>query len=269
VINASSTVLSKLFWGIVKITGNGLVIGDLIGRTFSAGCCIFRALKNDKEYFIHISITKMSELAKRYVEFPKLLLPGQLIDTINSQLATLMIAYFFFSRDVGYYGMAVNLISVPSSIIAIALMDVFRQRANEEWVKKGNCRIIYVKIVKTMFVVTVPASILLMIFLPDLFILILGEQWHIAGIYARILMPNVAILFMFQVVAAVFIIANKLKASLIWEVYSISLTLIFFLFGALVLKDMKKTLICYVIARSIANLTRFYLTYQYSKGDAN
>jgi len=80
------------------------------------------------------------------------------------------------------------------------------------------------------------------------------------------LVPNVAILFMFQVVDAVFIIANRMKASFIWQVYSITLTVISLFIGCLLFKDIKMTLISYVIARCIANLTRFYLTYNYSRG---
>lgn len=105
-----------------------------------------------------------------------------------------------------------------------------------------------------------------MFVLPSLFSFVLGETWEIAGVYARILLPNVAILFMFQVVSAVFIIADKMKASFIWQIYSISLTLIALYLGGYIFKDIKSTLVCYVIARIIANLSRFYLTYKYAKG---
>jgi len=117
-----------------------------------------------------------------------------------------------------------------------------------------------------MFFIIVPVSIFLLFYLPDLFSVILGETWYTAGIYARILLPNVVILFMFQVVSAIFVITNKMKASFIWEIYSITLTLISLYLGGYVFGDVKMTLICYVIARSIANLSRFYLTYKYAHG---
>jgi O-antigen/teichoic acid export membrane protein len=208
----------------------------------------------------------MRILAKKYIEFPKFSLPGQLIDTFNTQLPTLTIASFFFSTETGYYTMAGNLLSVPASVIAVAVKDVFRQRANEEWIRYGNCHQIYKKTVRIMFAVIVPIAILLFIILPDLFSILLGQNWRISGIYSRILLPNVVILFMFQVVDAVFIIANKMKASFLWQIYSVSLTISSLCIGCLIYKDIRMTLISYVIARSIANLTRFYLTYKYSKG---
>ncbi len=266
IMNSASTSLSKLLFGFVKISSNGLVIGDLVGRIITAVHCIFRSLHRDGKFFFAISRKRMLVLARRYKEFPRYSLPDQLIDTLNSQLPTLMIAYTFLSTKVGYYAMAGNVLSVPVNVISVAVRDVFRQRANEEWAKVGNCRNIYVKVVRMLFIIIVPSSILLMIILPDFFSILLGKNWRTAGEYARILMPHVAILFMFRVVSAVFIIANKLRASFIWQFYSISLTIISLSIGCFVLRDMKKTLICYVIARCIANLTRFYMTYNYSKG---
>lgn len=266
IINSASTTLSKLFLGFIKISSNGLVIGDLIGRIISAVGCVFRALRNDKNVFFQVSFKRMSVLAKRYIEFPKYSLPGQLIDTSNSQLPTLMIASFYLSSEVGFYAMAGSLLTIPASVISEAVMNVFRQRANEEWIKTGNCRNIYNKVVRMMFFIIVPTCIILMIILPDLFSFLLGKNWRIAGVYARILMPNVAILFMFQVVAAVFIIANKMKASFIWQIFSITLTIASLFIGCFLFKDIRITLICYVIARCIANAIRFYLTYKYSKG---
>lgn len=269
VTNAGATTLSKVALGFIKITSNGLVVGDLIGRIISALGCIYRAIKKDKDAFFQISFKRMSVLAKQYKSFPMFYLPGSLIDVVSSQLPTLMIASFFQSTEVGYFAMAGSLLSVPASVISTAVMDVFRQRANDEWVKKGNCINIYKKAVKYMAFMILPISIVLMLILPSLFSFVLGETWVIAGIYARILLPNVVILFMFQVVSAVFIIADKMKASFVWQIYSISLTLIALYLGGYIFKDIKMTLICYVIARIIANLSRFYLTYKYAQGIKN
>jgi len=266
IINASATTLSKVALGLLKYTNNGLVVGDLIGRVISALGCIIRALITDKEAFLQVSYKKIISVAKQYKDFPKFYLPGSLIDVVNSQLPTFMIAAFFNSREVGFFAMAGSILSVPASVISVAVMDVFRQRANEEWVKFGNCINIYKKAVKYMFFIIVPVSIFLVFFLPDLFSIILGKTWYTAGIYARILLPNVVILFMFQVVSAIFVITNKMKASFIWQIYSITLTLVALYLGGYVFKDIKMTLICYVVARSIANLSRFYLTYKYAQG---
>lgn len=269
IINSGSTTLGKVFFGFFTFFSSGLLIGDVLGRIISAIGCTVRMLKIDSVSFYQISFRRMYVLAKRYKAFPRFSLPGQLIDTVNTQLPTLVIASVFYTSQVGYFAMAGNLLSVPASVISIAVKDVFRQRAFEEWQKYGNCQAIYKKTVKVMFIIILPLSIFLMIILPTVFSVMLGEEWRVAGHFARILVPNVSVLFMFQVVAAVFIIANKMKISFYWQIFSICLTVISLSVGCFILKDIELTLILYVAARCIANLTRFYLTYKYSKGVTN
>ena len=162
--------------------------------------------------------------------------------------------------------MAMVLLSLPASLISSSIMDVFRQRAQDEWTNNGNCHLIYKKVIKTVFVFLVPVFVLLLLLLPYLFQLFLGEKWVISGNYAQILLPNVCVLFLFQIVSGVFIIANKLKVLFIWQIFSLTITSFSLIIGCYYFKDIKLTLISFVIARVIANLIRLYLTYKYSKG---
>lgn len=266
IINSSSTTSGKIAFGVFNFSSGGLIWGDLIGRIISATNCIIDFLKRDKQILKQISIKRIGILAKKYSNFPKYSLPESLLDVISSNLPVFIITSYFLSSETGYYSLANNILFVPSSILSLAVMDVFRQRANEEWVRHGNCINIYKKTVKYMTLIIVPIGIILFLILPNLFALILGKEWKISGEYARILLPNVIILFVFQVVSAVFIIANKLKSSFYWQIFSILLTITSLLISALVFKNMKAMLICFVVARCIANISRFYLTYQYAKG---
>ena len=44
--NSGATTLSKVFFGIIKISSNGLIIGDLLGRTVIAVRSVYDALRN-------------------------------------------------------------------------------------------------------------------------------------------------------------------------------------------------------------------------------
>ena len=134
ITNSAATTLSKLLFGFVKVVSNGLIIGDLIGRIISAGGCVFRALLKDRFELFQMSIKRMRYLAKRYFEFPKFSLPAQLLNTLGLTLPVLMIGAYFNSTEVGYYAMTMNVLTVPISVISVAIRDVFRQRANEEYV---------------------------------------------------------------------------------------------------------------------------------------
>lgn len=266
IINTSSNTLGKYLLGFLQFSTNGLIFGDLIGRFIAAFASIYYSIKKDKNIFFQISYSNMISMAKKHIDFPKFLFPGQLIDTLNTQLPVFVIASFFFSKEVGYYSMAMVLLSLPASLISSSIMDVFRQRAQDEWTNNGNCHFIYKKVIKTVFVFLVPVFVSLSLSLPFLFQLFLGEKWVISGNYAQILLPNVCVLFLFQIVSGVFIIANKLKVLFIWQIFSLTITSFSLIIGCYYFKDIKLTLICFVIARVIANLIRLFLTYKYSKG---
>jgi len=268
IVNSAATTLSKLFLGFVKISGNGLVVGDLIGRIISAGGCVFKALQKDKSEFFHLSFRRMRHLAKRYKNFPKYNLPDQLLMTIGYSLPVFLIGIHFNSIEVGNYAMTMNVLSIPISVISKAVQDVFRQRANEEYVKTGSCVEIYKRLLKILIIGAVSGALILVFFLPDLFTLVLGPQWRIAGEYSQILLPMMAIDFVAVSLSGILTITQKLKEDLFWQMYYVAITIISLLLGLIIFQDMKITLICFAIGRSTAYILYIFLSYKYSKGDA-
>lgn len=266
IINSSSTTIGKIVMGLSTLAGTGLLWGDLLGRVLSAAQSLFSFLKKDGYLIKSISTKEMRILARRFQGFPKFALPESLLDVVNSNLPIFFISGFFFPEEVGLFSIANNVLSIPASVISLAVMDVFRQRATEEWKRNGNCINIYRKTVFVLALIIVPLGATLFFIFPFLFALVLGEDFKSAGEYAKILLPNTVILFIFQVVSAVFVIANKLKRSFLWQIFSVVLTLISLLLGALVFKDIIMMLVFFVTARVIANLARFYMTFKYAKG---
>jgi O-antigen/teichoic acid export membrane protein len=267
IINAASTTLGKLFFGFVKIVSNGLVVGDVIGRLITAGVCTISALKTDRTSFFQISFAQMRHLAKRYVEFPKYILPAQLINTFGVSLPVLMIGFYFNSVEVGYYAMTMNVLSVPVSVISMALKDVFRQRANEEYDRIGNCLDIYLRLLKILLILGIISFLVLFFALPEIFSIVLGKQWRTAGEYSQILLPMITVNFVSESLDGVFIIAEKLQAILFLQIYYVSITVISLLIGFLIFKDMKSCLICFTCGRISAYSLNLVLAYKYAKGD--
>ena len=266
IINSSSISLSKILFGFVKLFSNGLVIGDLLGRIISAGGCIIRALKEDKTEFVQFSLKRMRYLAKQYIEFPKIYLPSELVNSISLSLPIFFIGAYFSSTEVGYYAMAINIIYLPVSVIALAIKDVFRQRANEVYIKTGNCVDIYKNLLKILIVSGVIGSSVLFFVLPDIFSFVLGKPWRVSGEYSQILLPMIAAEFISAPLNGVFIIANKIKVILYWQIFFFFITCLSLLIGALIFHEIKTCLICYSIGRTTAYVLDVVLSFRYSKG---
>lgn len=265
ITNSGSNVLGKLFFGIVKVSSNGLVIGDFIGRAFNAGLCIFRTLKKDKDVFFQMSLKNMKVLSKRYIEFPKYLLPGTLLNTVGGQLPIILIGVFFNSIEVGYFAMTTSVLSVPSSVISAAIKDTFRQRANDDFKRTGHCRSIFIKTFKILATISLIGVSVLWVILPKLFSLFLGEQWRIAGEYSQILVPMIALSFVSNSLSGVLIIAEKMKVGLLFQIYYLFITFVSLGIGYWVFHSVRMTLGCYTIGMSSAYLLELYLSLKYSK----
>ena len=267
ITNSTSTTLGKLFFGLLKFPGNGLVIGDLTGRIISAGACIFRFLKKERNSLILISFKRMRHLIRRYIEFPKLGLPAELLNTIGVSIPVLLIGAYSNSTEVGYYAMTMNVISIPIGILSASIKDVFRQRANEEYLRTGNCADIFKRLLKVLVIWVFIGSLILFFILPDVFSVVLGRQWQVAGEYSQILLPMISLSFICFSLSGVFVITEKMNISLYWQIYYVVITIFSIFFGFKIFHHIKAVLFCFAIGRSSAYLLNIFLSYWYSRGN--
>jgi len=265
ITNSSVIALSKLFFGFVKTFSQGLVVGDVAGRLISAGACVFRALQKDTALFKAISFLQIKKLAKEFIEFPKFIMPGRLLNMVGQQLPVLFLGIYFNAVEVGYFSMTMLAFSAPISMVSFAIRDVFRQRANEEFKNTGTCRTIYMKVLKILFIIAIVGVVLLILLLPFIFSIFLGEQWTTAAYYAQILTIPTLLSFVASPLFDVLIITNRLKLNFLWQVYYAFITFISLLIGCVVYKNVIVALYCFAIGRSSAYLLSVILSYYYAK----
>lgn len=206
-------------------------------------------------------------MALKFIEFPKYTMPAQLLNTIGGSVPILILGAYYNNTDVGYFSMAITILSVPISVISISIRDTFRQKANETYLEQGNFRGLFVKLFKILFVLTLMASLTVIYFLPDLFAFVLGKPWSVAGKYAQILLPMIAIDFIAISLSGVLIITNKLKQNLIWQLYytfaSIAPLIIAYLWDC----NIYYALILFSAFRASAYIYLLFLSFYYSKGE--
>lgn len=267
ITNSAAHTLGKLFFGFANVTGNGLIAGDLLGRTFSAGTCVYRAWVKDKTVFSQVSVKQFKELSKKYIDFPKYTLPDQLINSIGVSIPVLFIGAYFNNVEVGYYSMTMQILSIPISVIGRAVRDVFRQRANEDYVKHGNCITIYKRLLVRLVVLGAVATIPIIFILPWSFTFVLGKQWEMAGEYSQILLPMMTLNFISMALSGVFIVVRKMKISMYWQMYYTAITIISLLIGFFIFKTMYMTILCFAVGRGSAFILYIILSYIYSKGN--
>jgi O-antigen/teichoic acid export membrane protein len=265
ITNSGAITLSKLFLGLVHIFSQGLVVGDVIGRGISAGACVFRALQKDAATFKEISFTRIKKMSKEFIQFPKFIMPGRLLNIAGQQIPILLLGFYFNSVEVGYFSMTMLVFSIPVNVISFAVRDVFRQRANEEFKNSGSCRSIYLKVLKILSGLALVGAVLLILLLPIIFSIFLGEQWTTAAHYAQILVIPTLLSFVASSLFDVLIIANKLKINLLWQIYYATITLVSLWLGCVLYNDVVMALYFFAAGRSSAYLLSAILSYRYAK----
>ena len=206
-------------------------------------------------------------VAARFSDFPKYTLPSQLLNTVSVALPILLLGAYYSKEEVGYFSMAMTLLALPVNVISFSLRDVFRQKANEVYVATGNCRTLFLRMLRTVTLGSVAVGFVVVWFLPLLFAVVLGHEWRMSGVYSQIMLPMMVFDFVAMSVSGVMIITEKVRQLLWWQIYMLSVTVIALVGSYYLFNDILISLIALSVGKMSAYALYVKLNYKYSKGN--
>ena len=162
--------------------------------------------------------------------------------------------------------MALTLFAIPINVVGSAVRDVYRQRANEEYMSGGTCLASFNKVMKILLAVGIGAFLLFEWFLPQLMALFLGQQWFVAGRYAQILAPAMVLMFVSTSLSGLFIVAGKLRQFFYWQLAYAVTTFLSVWLGGLLFDSMEALLILFSVTRCAVYAASIVMTRRYAKG---
>lgn len=268
VANSTGAVSLQVLLGTFKITPQGLLIGFLAGR-LAAVLYLFSVFQKDKApAYKEISSTGMSAMLNRYKRFPLYTLPAEFINVVSNQFPVIVIGKYFGGTILGNYALLDRILNAPISLMGRSVLDVFKQKASEDYITKGNCKSIFVKTLKTLSILSIIPTLLLFLLAPYVFGFIFGSEWQMAGEFARIL----SVLFFFKFIASplsyMFNIAEKQHLDMVWQIGLFIVTALSFYIG--IRQDsIKLALICFTASYSFMYVINLYLSYTLAKGNTS
>ena len=208
VIQSSSISLSQVIVGSFGNYNLGLIYSDLLGRLIAI-ILIYKktGLIN---YKIKFNKVKILALIKRYKKFPIIEAPASLVNVSAHHLPFIVLPFIFSSTVAGLYFLVFRVLMMPASLIGKAVLEVFKNRAQEDFTSTGNCRLIFKRIGVILFLMSLIPAILIVIFAPSLFMFAFGKEWREAGEYARILTPFALLQFVSSPLSYVLVFREKL-----------------------------------------------------------
>jgi O-antigen/teichoic acid export membrane protein len=169
-------------------------------------------------------------VAKKYAKFPLFLVPSGLLNVISGNMPTIILTSAFGLSYVGFYNLVQKTLSGPSAFIGNSFAEVFRQQASDDIKTHGTCRPLFSKTVMKLTLISIIPFSILMIYTPQVFEIIFGKDWRIAGEMAQILVPMFFIRFVTMPVAPIILLRDRAEIDFFWQLTFLGLSLIGFLF---------------------------------------
>ena len=262
---SSVTVASSIALGLATIPG-GQILGVSAGRVISALAMIRAVCKLDKLILSQGSKTALLPIARRYRAHPIYFTPSQLINAFALQLPVLMISNLFLISTVGFFSIAYRLVALPTSLVANAIGNVYRQRISESYNQNGQFRHIFIRTFFSTILVSIVPFSLLYLAVPTLFAIMLGEQWRVAGDYAQILIVSTFFSFITTPLSKGAIIVGAKRYDLAWNTCRFACFASLWLVAYILQLPIEIVLWCYVFANVCLYLVDAAYQYKLSGG---
>lgn len=203
--------------GVVGLHTTGLITGLIIGQGAAAIYVLILIFPEIKKHKESISIKKMIEEGKKYLNIPLFNTLMGLLNSISNQLPVFLLSRFFGAKIVAYYGLANRVISVPVGLVTQSVGQVFYQDAAQIINNKGDLLLLVRSLYKQLLKFGFIPFLVLLLAGPWLFNLLFGLDWRISGVYTQILSPWLLLMFLNSPLSYIITILNKQKQMLIYQ----------------------------------------------------
>ncbi len=240
------TAVVQLSIGFIKQSTIGLISGQIISQIF-ANTKLLRNIIKDKILLLKISKVKMIAVANKYKDFPKFNVPHAVMNTLSSNMPVLIINFFFGSTSTGFFAIANKVLLLPVGLFTSSFSQIFLQKITYNRNNRIDQEKFINKVVFKLLGYSFFPFFIAFIFLPNIFGIIFGKNWIIAGEYAQILIPMLYLTFTGSILSNIIIVYNEQKKAFKIEIINTIVKLFSLLFGG-ILEDLKLGLFLYSLS---------------------
>ena len=230
ILVSAGYVSFQLLFGIISIK-SGLIFGYLMGQVLGAAYFISRSISWLPSKQNRFKMSTTLGIAKEFRDLPVYSAPSAIVDAFCSTLPLLVVAATYDITTVGMLGMAYRVLGIPASMISLSVSQViFQKVASSDGFKPGFIRRLLIQSMLGLALIIIPFALIINIFGPDLFALVLGEKWRPAGNYAGVLVVGLSVQFLASPNSIVLTLKENVKLGAFWQILrlmTVSLVLFF------------------------------------------
>ncbi|MGN9119674.1 lipopolysaccharide biosynthesis protein [Turicibacter bilis] len=238
VLRSFSQNIIMIISGIFNLGAIGLLISQIIGSFVGIKKQSQEIINNLKEYS-EITFNDLKFVAKKYNKQIFFSTPSIFIGSANYSFLNFIISDLFGIGIFGYYSLTYRIMGLPLSIIGINISKVFFQKAMEEKKTNREYNNIFRKISVMLIIISACMVIGIHLLGPWLFEFVFGDEWRIAGEYAKILAPMFGIRLIVSSLSPVFLISDKQHIELLLQfMFIVSLFILYYLGKVMLINEL-------------------------------
>lgn len=244
----------QLILGVLNVP-TGLILGNFSGNIFN----LFIGLAHIKKTSVNIRlITKerILSLIKDYKEYPLYSFIPSLLNTVALLLPILFVNKLFGLENTAQLDLTSTVLAVPSVFLAIAVSQVYLQKFSEMIHQNKSLKIQFFDMFLSLVIISFAILITIYFFGEEIFTLIFGNKWMLAGSFSEILIYKYALVFLVSPLSCLLIALKKIKIISIWQILYFILIIQLYYFDT---NTMKEFLNLYVKIDVLAYLAYFIL----------
>lgn len=234
ITQSTVTAGAQLGAGAFLNTGpGGLIGGSIFGQLIATGQLAWQIIKDEgkilRSYINRIDIKRM---LIRYKEFPIYSSWSGMLNTASTMLPALLLGYFFNPAVVGHYTLGHRVLAMPMGVVGGSIAQVFFPQAAEAR-RSGNLDKLTLEMFQRLLAIGFVPILLITVVAPDLFAIIFGARWWIAGEYVRWLSLWLLFVFISSPLSNIYSVLERQREGLIVNFIMFSTRLLVLIIGGI------------------------------------
>lgn len=177
----------KIGLGLLSIKPLGLLIGQIAAQSGGIGSFVKRFHLDFQQERRKITWQRMKFIACYYRSFPIYRLPSQVLLVFSAQAPLLFCAALYDGKTTGQLGLAMMSLTMPITLIGNSMAKAYYAEMTIIKNVPGKVRSVTMEVQKKLFIIGTPLALVIAFFGQDLFSLVFGEKWSLAGKFSSLL----------------------------------------------------------------------------------
>ena len=195
-----------------------LIISRLLSVSLSILTLSFSVWRQDRGSIkTSLSRKKIAFNAKRYQKFPLISNWSIVLNNVSRQIPIIMLAIFFTPKIVGLYALSTRILAMPMGLLGDVIFRVFFQKIAETKNQGGDLTELSLELLHHLICLTIIPLIFLAIIGKEVFALVFGSSWELAGTYTQILSFMFFMSFISRPFGAFFSVFEKQEVRLYFD----------------------------------------------------